>query len=80
MTARSKANLDQSLYAKNKSQATQHLSQELGDIYRNGGEALDQGGAYGARITLREKMAWLKESGLLSQQRHDEIIAENDRT
>lgn len=78
MTGKSKANLDQSLYAKKKSQATQRLSAELGKLYHNGGEALDQGGAYGSQTTLRAKMDWLRSKGLLSQNRHDEIIAEND--
>lgn len=78
MTAKSKANLDQSLYVRNKSQATQSLSAELSKIYHNGGEALDQGGAYGSQTTLRAKMDWLRSKGLLSQQHHDEIIVEND--
>lgn len=70
-----KANLDQSLYARNKTKATQALSSELSAIYHAGGENLDRNGSYGSCTTLRSKIAWLAGRGLITVEHQAELLA-----
>lgn len=63
-TLLAKANLDQSLYNRNKSKATKELSALLTERYLKV-EHLDRDGSYGSCTTLRAKMAWLEARGAL---------------
>ena len=70
-----KANLDQTLYARNKSKATRALSDELSAIYHAAGESLDSNGSYGSCTTLRTKIAWLAGKGLITAGQQAELLA-----